>query len=135
MNWKLILQLSLFGLAMSVATVFWISSGIEPLFWLVIFIVCAYIIAKRCTTKHFLTGFLVGLANCVWVTSMHIIFYQTYLAHHPQEAEMMLKMPMPDSPRVMMLLTGPIVGIVSGVILGLFAIIAGKLIKRSNVTA
>ncbi len=42
MNWKLILQLSLFGLAMAVGTVFVIPSNVEPLFWLAIFAVCAY---------------------------------------------------------------------------------------------
>ncbi len=134
MNWKLVLQLSLFGLAMSIATVFWVSSTIEPLFWLAIFIVSAYAIARKCATRHFLHGFLVSLANCVWITTMHIILYKTYLANHPQEAAMIVNMPSPDSPRLMMLLTGPIIGIISGLILGLFALIAGKLVKRSTVT-
>ena len=35
MKWKLIFLLSLFGLAMAFATVFWIPSMIEPVFWLV----------------------------------------------------------------------------------------------------
>ena len=47
MNWKLIIQLSLFGLATGVATVFVIPSTIEPLVWLVIFGICAYLIATR----------------------------------------------------------------------------------------
>ena len=52
MNWKLIFGLSLFGLAMAIATVFVIPSKIEPFFWLAIFIICAIVIAKgdhRCT--------------------------------------------------------------------------------------
>src|SRR2546426_4238331 len=56
MDWLLILTLSLFGLAMAVATVFVIPSNIEPLFWLVIFIVCAYLIAKRAPGRPFLHG-------------------------------------------------------------------------------
>jgi len=32
MNWKLAIQLSLFGLAMGVSTVFLIPSNIEPIF-------------------------------------------------------------------------------------------------------
>jgi hypothetical protein len=135
MKWKIIFQLSLFGLGMSIATVFWISSGIEPLFWLGIFLVCAYIIAKQCATKHFLHGFLVSLVNCVWITSMHIVFYNTYLANHPREAAMMATMPLPDSPRLMMLLTGPVVGIISGLILGLFAFVAAKFVTRNEVPA
>ena len=63
MNWKLILQLSLFGLAMGLATVFLIPSK-------------------------------------------------------------------PDSPRLMMAMMGPVIGVVSGLVLGLFAFVAGKLVKR-----
>jgi hypothetical protein len=132
MNWKLIFQLSLFGLAMGFATVFVIPSNIEPAFWLVILLVCAYAIAKKCATGHFVHGLLLGLANSVWITSAHILLFDRYLAGHSREAEMMTRMPMPDSPRLMMALTGPIVGLISGVILGLFAFVAGKLIKRQQ---
>jgi hypothetical protein len=130
MNWKLIIQLSLVGLAMAIATVYWIPSNIEPLFWLLIFIICAYIIAKKADSKYFFHGFMTSLANCVWITGIHIILFKTYLANHAQEAEMMTKMPMPDAPRLMMLLTGPVVGIVSGLVLGLFAFIASRIMKR-----
>jgi hypothetical protein len=44
MDWKLIFGLSLFGLAMAIATVFVIPSNVEPIFWLAIFLVCAYLI-------------------------------------------------------------------------------------------
>ena len=47
MNWNLVLRLSLFGLAMGIATVFVIPSNLEPLFWLAIFVVCAAIISKQ----------------------------------------------------------------------------------------
>jgi hypothetical protein len=130
MNWKLILQLSMFGLAMAFATTFFIPSKVEPIVWLAIFAVCAYIIAKNCTGKYFLTGFMVSLANCFWITSVHIIFCNAYLADHPQEAAMMANMPIPDNPRLMMLMTGPPVGIISGLVLGLFSFIASKMIKK-----
>ncbi len=130
MNYKLIFQLSLFGLAMSIATVFLIPSNIEPLFWLIIFIVCAYYIALKSSGKYFLTGFLVSIANCIWIIAVHIIFYQTYLTNHTQEAEMMTKMPLPNSPRLMMLMTGPVIGIISGLILGLFAFIASRIFQK-----
>jgi hypothetical protein len=111
MNWKLIFQLSLFGLAMAIATVFWLPSNIEPFFWLAIFIACAYIIARRCAGRYFLHGFLTSLINCVWITGFHVIFSSTYLTNHPQEADMMVKMPLHLQPRMMMLLTGPVVGV------------------------
>ena len=130
MNKKLIFQLSIFGLAMAIASVYFIPSNIEPLFWLVIFIICAYLIAKNCSSKYFLHGLFVSLLNAVWITTAHIILFDTYIANHPQEAAMMSKMPMPDSPQLMMLITGPLVGLVSGIVLGLFAFIASKIMKK-----
>ena len=132
MNWKLIFSLSLFGLAMAIATVYVIPSNIEPIFWLVIFIVCAWIIAKKCSEKYFLHGLMVSLVNSVWITAAHIILFSTYIANHPQEATIMEKMPMPASPRMTMALIGPVVGLVSGVILGLFSLIASKIVKKNN---
>lgn len=136
MDWKLIFGLSLFGLAMAIGTVFVIPSNIEPAFWLVIFVICAFIIARSRTDRHFLHGFLVGLVNCVWVTSAHILFFSRYLANHPKEAAMMSSMPLPNHPRMMMACVGPIVGIISGAVIGLFAFVAGKLLKpRVNLPA
>lgn len=56
MDWKLVLSLSLFGLAMGLATVFFIPSNIEPAFWLVIFLVCAYIIASNAFSSWAVLG-------------------------------------------------------------------------------
>jgi len=128
-NWKLILGLSLFGLVMGTGTVFVISSDIEALCWLAIFIVCAYLIAEDAPGKPFLHGLFLGLVNSVWVTGAHILFFSRYLTNHPREAAMTSSMPLPDSPRLMMGLVGPIVGLISGVIIGLFALVAAKLLK------
>src|SRR5882724_7325605 len=107
MNWKLVGQLSLFGLAMGVGTVSLIPSNIEPLFWLVVFGISAYLIAARAGRSPFVHGVLTGLANSVWVTAAHVLLFNQYLANHPKEAAMMSSMPMPDSPRLMMSLVGP----------------------------
>jgi hypothetical protein len=115
---------------MALGTVYFIPSNIEPFCWLIIFIICAYLIAKNCSSKYFLHGFLVSLVNCVWITGAHILLFNTYISNHAQEAEMMKQMPMPDSPKLMMLMTGPIVGVVSGLVLGLFAFIASKIVKK-----
>ena len=130
MNWKMIFQLSLFGLAMAIATVFWIPSSIEPLFWLVIFFFCAKTVAKNAPGKYFLHGFLISMVNSLWITCTHILLADTFLANRPEEAEMMSKMPMPDSPRLMMLMVGPFAGVIFGIILGLFCFIASRFIKK-----
>jgi len=129
MNWRLLALLSLFAAAMGIGTVFVIPSKIEPLFWLPIFVVCAYVIAKRAPGRPFLHGFVLALFNCVWITTTHVVFAATYLARHPDEAAMNAKAPLP--PQVMMLLVGPVIGVVSGVVQGLFALVASKLVSKS----
>ena len=133
MNWKLILQLSLFGFAMGIATVFVIPSNIEPLFWLAIFLICAYVIAARAPGRVFLHGLALGVANGVWMTVFHMLFAARYIANHPQEAAMMASLPLPTHPRVMMLVIGPVIGTCTGVILGLLAIVAARLMPKRAV--
>jgi hypothetical protein len=129
MNWKLIFQLSIFGLIMAFATISLIPEKIEFIFWIAIFIFCAYVVAKVGTGKYFLHGFFVSLANCVWITGAHIFFYSTYIVNHPNVAQMAADHPfLPDHPRLAMLITGTIFGIASGIILGLFCFIASKLV-------
>lgn len=130
MNYKIIFQLSLLGLVMGLATVFWIPSNAEPFYWLVIFIISAYFIALKSSGKYFMSGFWVSIANCIWITATHIILFHTYIASHTREADMMANMPLPDSPRLMMLITGPIVGILSGLVLGLFAFLASRIMQK-----
>jgi hypothetical protein len=127
MNWKLILQLSLFGLGMAFATVFIIPSAVEPLCWLVIFPFCAYLIARRASGSYFLHGLLVGVLNSVWITSAHLLLFDRYMTGHAREAEMMSQMPF--APKTMMLITGPIVGVVSGIVLGILALIVHRLVS------
>ena len=112
---------------MGIATVFVIPPKIEPIFWLAIFVTCAILIAKRAPGRFFLHGLCVSLVNSVWITAAHIAFFDTYMAKHPDEAAMAANM---GSPRLMMLATGPVVGLVSGLVLGLFAFAASKIVKR-----
>ncbi len=127
MNWKLVFQLSLFGLAMAFLTVFVVSSTVEPACWLVIFVVCAYLIARRAPGSYFLHGLLIGIMNSVWITSAHVLLFDQYIAGHAREAEMMTRMPL--TPKTMMLVTGPIVGVVSGIFLGILALIVHRIVS------
>lgn len=126
MSWKLILQLSLFALAMGIATVFVIPSTIEPYFWLVILVVSAYFIATRATGRYFLHGLALGIVNSIWVTGSHVLLFSQYVARHPREAAMMQSMPLPTHPRVMQIIIGLCIGIVSGIIIGAVSWIAHR---------
>ena len=117
---------------MAIATVYVIPSSVEPLLWLAIFVACAYAVARDSGDRRFLTGFLIGVVNSVWVTGAHALLFDHYIAGHAREAAMMQSMPLPQSPRLMMVLTGPVIGAISGVVIGLFCVIAGKFISAKN---
>jgi hypothetical protein len=126
LNWKLILTLSLFGLAMGVATVFVVPSNVEPFFWLVIFIICAVIIARAGVPRPFVHGLLVSVVNSVWIIAAHELFLDRYLAGHAREAGM----PTGGIPlRLAMVLFGLVIGVLSGLVLGFFAWVASRLLK------
>jgi hypothetical protein len=133
MNIKLILQLSAFGLIMSLGTIALIPQQIEPAFWLVIFVFCAYVIAKAAPGKYFLHGFLVSLVNCMWIIAAHAIFYDTYIANHPSVGLMNSDAPvsMASHPRLIQAIFGALIGVISGVVLGLFSVIASKFVKKA----
>jgi hypothetical protein len=134
MNWKIIFQLSVFGLIMAFGTVSLIPEMVEPAFWLVIFVVCAWVIAKACTRRYFLHGFLVSLVNCLWITIVHIIFRAAYTANHIHEASILLTMP-PElriHPRFAMVVAALVFGVVFGLILGLFSFIASRIVKKKR---
>lgn len=128
MNWRLILGLSLSGLVMAFGTVFAISPRVEPLFWLVIFILYAFVIARQASARPFLHGFLVGIVNSVWVTGAHLLFFNRYLAGHPQEAAMMLSSRAAVSAEFFMAIVGLVIGVVSGSVIGVLAILCVKVL-------
>ena len=132
MNKNLIFTLSLFGLAMAFATISLIPSKVEPIVWIIIFLFCAWTIAKKVKSNYFLHGFLVSIVNSVWITAVHIWFFGAYMNHHPEMNQMSSGMPLANHPRLMMLLTGPLFGAVCGLILGLLCILAAKMVGSSS---
>jgi hypothetical protein len=135
MNWKLIFLLSLFGVAMAAASLFGWTKHIEPLLWLVIYVFCAWCIAKNATGKYFLHGFLVSVLNGIWISIIHASFYPLYIRNNPEMLEGFARLPPSLSPRLMMLVIGPVVGAIFGVIAGLFAFVGAKIMKRREASA
>ncbi|MEO7211962.1 hypothetical protein [Mucilaginibacter sp.] len=127
MNFKLLLQLSVFGVIMAFGTISLIPENIEPVFWVLIFIFCAVVIAKACPGKYFWHGFVLSFINSVWITIVHTIFYDNYLPHHPNMGSFELG----RHPRLMLILMAPVFGIMFGLIQGLFAFAASKLVKKN----
>ncbi len=131
MNWKLILQLSMFGLLMGVATSFVVPSSVEPYCWLVIFIISAYLIVKRTSSQRFLHGVALGVVNGVWVAAVRIVFLNRYMATHFQQAQMLSNLPV--SPQLMMAIVSLAYGFVSGIMIGIFVLVMSKLLPPQPV--
>ena len=128
MNWKLIFLLSLIAIPMAFATVFLIPYNFEPPFWLVIFAACGFIIAKNCTRKFFLNGVMLSIFNSIWITAIHFLLWNKYLVLNPQFAAM--KDVSPAMMRYGGLAMGPLFGALSGLLQGLFALVAAKILKK-----
>jgi hypothetical protein len=137
MNWKLIYRLSILGLIMAFGTISLIPAHYEFIFWIIIFVFCAYVIAKRCSGGYFAHGFLTGVFNCFWISVIHFCFFQTYMAHHPDMATMNNSMPgwLQNHPRLLTTTSGLFIGMVSAVVLGLFAFVASRFVKGNAVKA
>jgi hypothetical protein len=58
MKWKLILRVSLIGLALALGSVFFISPNLEPLLWLAVFLYYAYAIGNGTRTLRFFNGLI-----------------------------------------------------------------------------
>ena len=128
MNWKTILLLSLFAILMGFLSVFGIIPDFEWLMWLVIAIVSGYVLNKQTKkllfTHAVVTGIIMGVFNAV----IQSVLFDTYLLTDPQ-IEGLSQWPTTIEPQYFLLIAGPFIGIVYGLLIGLFALIIEKISK------
>jgi uncharacterized membrane protein YGL010W len=117
---------------MSLATVWFIPEKVESVVWLIIFFNCACIVAKQAPSRYFLHGFLISIFNSVWITIAHVLFSNSYIANHPNAAQMnaSLLVFMQQHQRMAMMIMGLPFGIAFGLVLGLFCFVASKVVKK-----
>jgi hypothetical protein len=126
MNLRIVAYVGLFGVIMGVATVLGaIRSGREMWFWLVIFIGSAYLIARIVPRRYFVHGLLAGLVCGSLATLIQAVFLDTYFSHNPEAEQSFSQLPV--EPRIVVLVMTPIIGIISGLVLGVLSAIAGKI--------
>ena len=68
------------------------------------------------------------MANSVWITGAHVYFFSRYLVNHAAEADMLKAS---SNPKMLMTTTGIAVGVISGALIGLLALLAGKVVKKA----
>jgi hypothetical protein len=129
MNWRLILSLSLLGLVFGIASVFGFTSGREWLAWLCIGVFSGWKFARRSPEELFLHGFYLGILAGFLSSVIQALFVSAYLANNPRMVEALNALPQGLHPAAVVLIMGPIIGTVSGVVFGVISVILGKLVK------
>lgn len=140
MKWTLILRLSAIGLVLALGSIFFISPNLEPLLWLAVFLYYAYAIGNGTRTDRFFHGLLLGILNSIWVVLLHDAFLTRYLASHPREVQMLDMVHSAGfsvAPGLIISFTGVTVGVLEGIMIGVFAVVAGMMAKpqRLDLTA
>jgi len=136
MNWKLIAQLTLLGLAMELGSVFFIPTMVEPIVWLTLYVAYAYSIGKHCRLWRFWHGLILGVLNGIWITGTHEVFRARFLERHPEELALIdvyRSHGFGWSPRHIMAINGAASGLFWGVVVGVFAVVAGLMMKPRQV--
>ena len=130
MDRKLVGMLSVAGVVMGVASVLGWTQRIEFVLWLVIAIAAAFVIAREAPRAFFLHGFWTGLLAGIASPLIQCALYATYVANNPDTAAQLQTMPANWSPRVVLLVFAPLMGLAYGACVGLLSWIASKMIKR-----
>jgi len=116
---------------MGAASVLGLTKGLEPVLWLMIAIICAVVIG-RTAAKTFRHGFMVGLIAGAVAPLLQALLFQTYAANNPEISETFKQIPGGLSARTFILLTMPVISLLSGVVLGLLSLAAGRLLQRKS---
>ncbi len=117
MNWSLILLLSSFGILMGILSVLGFTRKTEPMFWLVIGFFTAFMIYRKVSEMSFWHGLIIGIFWGFLSSAIQSIFFETYLKNNPKYAEGFNKSSR-FKPRYLILIVGPIIGLITGTVLG-----------------
>lgn len=117
MNWTLILSLSMFGVLIGLLSVLGITKKAEPLLWLLVGFFTIFILYRKATGMIFWHGFIIGIFWGCLNSIIQSIFFKTYLKNNPKYTEAYNKSSR-LKPRYLILLVGPLLGLLTGAVLG-----------------
>lgn len=126
MDWKVILALSAIGLIMGLLSVKGFTQKIEPFLWMLFGIATSLVLSKNIDNNTFLHGLFIGIAWGALNGLTQSIFFDTYMANNPQLQQSFEKSTL-MRPKYFVLVTGPIIGLVTGLFLGGLAILLKKI--------
>src|SRR6185436_20690569 len=117
MNWILIGLFSLFGAVMGFLSIKGYTQKLEPFLWLLFAIISALLLSKNVSNKTFLHGLLIGLAWGVFNGLIQSAFFDQYFANNPRIQDNFKKISFMKA-RFFPMITGPVIGAVTGAVLG-----------------
>lgn len=130
MNWKLVVSLSGLGVLMGGASVLGLTRGFEGVLWLVLAALATVVMVRRAQTRPLLHGFFVGFIGGGLAPVVQFLFFSTYLANNPEVAKQFSRVPSGLGAHYFVLILAPIIGLVSGVVLGLMCWLGAWLAVR-----
>ncbi len=124
--------LSLFGPAMALASILGWLGSLEGYLWLAIALLAATAISREAPGRHFLHGLLAGAIGGAGAVLLQSMMFDTYLANNPSRVADLGRMQAGMEPRLFVLVLSPIIGIASGLVLGLLSLLAGWFLPRTE---
>ncbi len=117
MNWTIIILLSLFGAIMGFLSVKGYTGKLEPAYWILFGIISSLVLSRNIESKLFIHALLVGLSWGILNAIIQSVFFDQYLANNPSLQER-FKNTASLKPQVFVLIMGPVIGLVTGAVLG-----------------
>jgi len=93
-----------------------LTGKLEPFLWITLGVLVALVLHKNISEKMFTHAFIIGIAWGLFNGWFQSLFFSEYLSNNPAYMEMLTKQAA-IRPRFFPLLTGPIIGIITGVVL------------------
>jgi uncharacterized membrane protein YeaQ/YmgE (transglycosylase-associated protein family) len=120
------------GLAIGLASVAGIiHMGQEGPAWLILGLIVATWIAFRVPHQAFSHGFVGGLIAGTIAPLIQATFFGSYAAHNPAAAESFKLVQAMASPRILLMLVSPVLGLLTGLTLGVLGWVATKALRRN----
>lgn len=126
MNWTVIFLLSSAGLIMGLLSINGFTQKIEPFLWLLFGVIAGLVLSRNIDHKTFLHALLTGLFWGVLNGIIQSAFFDQYLAHNPNLQER-FKQSTFIRPRYFVLVTGPVIGLITGLVLGGLTLLLKKI--------
>lgn len=129
MNWHIILSLSLFGIVMGMLSLKGYTRGVfEYYLWVILAIFSVGVIAKNVDNRFFLVALITGLLWGFLNSIVQSIFFPTYAANNPIAAESYKNLPQAINPRFFVIISGIVIGGITGAAMGVLTYLAKKII-------